>query len=343
MQFAAAQVQSDARPYARRAGPGGLRAGLEFNAITPRPAPDCGRAAIVARRQRSWAGIEAVDVEMRSEGGFDLDLRDARPRLLFTVAAVGGHVAIKSERGGGFLAPASTAGPLSFVPADTPAWARGKARLFRQLALHIDIAVAASTLAEDIDPDVIATPRLMFADPCLSHLCQLFADECAGPRPMARLYGDSLCVSLMVALFHAPMPDPRAASRGGLAPWQMLRLQDYVDAHLADDLSLRVLAQLVGLSPCHLCRAFKQSAGLTLFEWLRRRRVDHAQQLLLRGDLSIAEVALEAGFSDQSHLTRAFGRTVGTTPAAWQRARTSVRLAEVRPQRAIENIRRAFN
>jgi AraC family transcriptional regulator len=154
---------------------------------------------------------------------------------------------------------------------------------------------------------------------------------------MARLYGDSLCVSLMVALFHPPAAEPRSVIRGGLAPWQMFRVQDYIEAHLANDLGLNMLAELVGLSASHLCRAFKQSAGLTPFEWLRRRRVDRAQQLLLEGDLPISQIALEAGFSGQSHLTHAFGRVVETTPAAWQREHMNARLVPLPKQAKLAN------
>jgi hypothetical protein len=103
---------------------------------------------------------------MRCEGLLEADMRHTRPRLLFTVAEVGGHVAITSEARGS-SSPSSTGGPLSLVPADTPVWARGKVRLFRQLTLQIDIAVAASTLEQDIDPGVAMRPRLMFSDPCL--------------------------------------------------------------------------------------------------------------------------------------------------------------------------------
>ncbi len=67
------------------------------------------------------------------------------------------------------------------------------------------------------------------------------------------------------------------------------------------------------------CLLFKSSTGMTPHRWLLDARIGRAKQLLLDGDLPLAEVALETGFSEQSHLTRVFRSLVGTTPAAWQR------------------------
>jgi len=68
-------------------------------------------------------------------------------------------------------------------------------------------------------------------------------------------------------------------------------------------------------------RAFREATGLPPHRWLRAFRVERAKELMLSGSLSLAQIAYECGFSDQSHFTRVFSQSVRMTPAAWRRAR----------------------
>ncbi len=113
-----------------------------------------------------------------------------------------------------------------------------------------------------------------------------------------------------------PVPPPRA--RGGLAPTAMRRVREYIDAHLSDSIDLTVLAAIAGLSMFHFARAFKQSSGVTPHQYLVQRRVERAQRMLTATDLSLSEVALANGFSDQSHLARHFRQLLGTTPGEFR-------------------------
>jgi AraC-like DNA-binding protein len=83
--------------------------------------------------------------------------------------------------------------------------------------------------------------------------------------------------------------------------------------------SLKELAALVGLSRFQLLRSFSRRMGITPHAFLIQRRVILAQQLL-RGGQPVAQVAMETGFSDQSHLTRVFARQVGVTPGSYRSA-----------------------
>jgi AraC-like DNA-binding protein len=109
-----------------------------------------------------------------------------------------------------------------------------------------------------------------------------------------------------------PAPIPRA--RGGLSPSTMRRVQEYIDAHLSEPIDLGMLARTAGLSLFHFAREFKQSAGVTPHHYLVQRRISSAQKMLVRTELSLSEVALAVGFSDQSHLARHFRHILGTTP-----------------------------
>jgi len=83
--------------------------------------------------------------------------------------------------------------------------------------------------------------------------------------------------------------------------------------------SLAALAALAGLSRYQLVRQFSKVHGLPPFAWLQQHRVRHAQALIAKG-MPLSDAALNSGFSDQSHLTRAFARYLGFTPGTWQRA-----------------------
>jgi transcriptional regulator of acetoin/glycerol metabolism/AraC-like DNA-binding protein len=115
-----------------------------------------------------------------------------------------------------------------------------------------------------------------------------------------------------------PAPAPQA--RGGLPSHTMRRVCDYVDAHLSESIDLTELAAVAGLSLFHFAREFKQSAGVTPHYYLVRRRVERAHHMLARTALSLSEVALAAGFADQSHLTRHFRRMIGMTPGEFRRS-----------------------
>ena len=108
---------------------------------------------------------------------------------------------------------------------------------------------------------------------------------------------------------------------GGLAPWQTeLALRLLLD-DLCATFPVADLARLCGLSRSYFTRAFKISMGLPPHHWLMNYRIHRAQEMLERTNDSISAIALSCGFSDQSHLTRMFHATVGSSPAAWRRQR----------------------
>jgi AraC family transcriptional regulator len=114
---------------------------------------------------------------------------------------------------------------------------------------------------------------------------------------------------------------PRPIPRGGFATWQSRRLAAHVDANLAGKLVIKDLAASLGLSVGHFCRAFKCTFGMPARIWIRQRRIELAQGLMLTTAASLSEIALSCGMSDQSHFTRSFRRTVGESPSSWRQTR----------------------
>jgi AraC-like DNA-binding protein len=115
----------------------------------------------------------------------------------------------------------------------------------------------------------------------------------------------------------------RQFARGGLAPWQLRRAYEFIDANLASDPSISDVADQCGLSSGYFSRAFKRESGFSPHRWLMKRRVERAKGLLRASDLRLAEIAQVCGFVDQSHFARAFSRSEGCSPGRWRRLHRS--------------------
>lgn len=111
--------------------------------------------------------------------------------------------------------------------------------------------------------------------------------------------------------------------RGGLAPWQVRKVQAHIVAHLDQPIRSRDLAAILRMEPCHFSRAFRNSFGEPPIEYLIRRRMERAQELMLSTDAPLSVIALECGLADQAHFSRLFRRIVGESPRAWRRARVA--------------------
>lgn len=100
----------------------------------------------------------------------------------------------------------------------------------------------------------------------------------------------------------------------GLPPYKLQQVIEYIDEHLAERLSLETIAQQIGISQFYFCHLFKQSMGVSPYQYLLKQRIERSKQLLLQTRPNIADIALTVGFSNQSHFTRQFKQVVGITP-----------------------------
>ena len=106
---------------------------------------------------------------------------------------------------------------------------------------------------------------------------------------------------------------------GGLAPRALKKVREHIDAHLARKIDQSRLAGIAGLSTSYFSRAFKQTIGMPPHRYVLMRRLGAAAELIRKTSKPLAEVAIEVGFSDQSHFTRTFTRLTGETPGALSR------------------------
>jgi AraC-like DNA-binding protein len=118
-------------------------------------------------------------------------------------------------------------------------------------------------------------------------------------------------------------PHSREGSRasGGLLAWQVRKVREYVDAHIAGRVLVLDLSAVVKLSEGHFSRMFKRTFGLSPHAFVLRRRLELAARLMLESTESQTDIALHCGFTDQAHLCKHFRRSMGESPAAWRRAR----------------------
>jgi AraC family transcriptional regulator len=159
-------------------------------------------------------------------------------------------------------------------------------------------------------------------DPVIGRLGALGRRELNVGGAGGRLYLEGIAAMLTVHLLrsYGSSERPPIAHRGGLAPRQVGRVLDYIDAHLTDELGLVELAAIAELSPHHFGEAFKISVGKSPHRFLTETRVRRALELLHDKDRSIAEIAREVGFSGQSRLTENFRRVTGLTPGRFRRS-----------------------
>lgn len=168
-------------------------------------------------------------------------------------------------------------------------------------------------------------------DPVLHHLAEMILpfvrEKTAPPSLFVHQYVQMLCARL-VLIYRANI-STRKFYRGGLSPLQKRRALELLEQNLAGDLRLNRLASECGLSTSYFCRCFRVTFGTSVHKFVVKKRIERAQQLLLRSKRSLAEIAIEAGFTNQCAFSRTFGLVIGTPPARWRaehlvRARRSV-------------------
>lgn len=111
----------------------------------------------------------------------------------------------------------------------------------------------------------------------------------------------------------------RSRLQRGLASWQAKRVTSYIEDKLDSTIRVSDLAGLVRLSSSHFFRAFRETFGETPFNYVMKRRMVRAQQLMLTSRVPLSQVALACGMCDQAHFSRTFRRIVGTNPGVWRR------------------------
>ncbi|MDB6142461.1 MAG: araC 1 [Pseudomonas sp.] len=160
-------------------------------------------------------------------------------------------------------------------------------------------------------------------DKVIYHLARAMLSSLNSPATANALLIDSTLLALCNHATRRYGQLAIATEKGGarLSGWQERRVKELIEHHLGqNNLLVSDLAHVCGLSRSYFSRAFKATTGLAPHEWMIRRRIEKARQLLLQTpEMTASEIALVCGFSDQSHFTHLFLKSQGLTPCAWRR------------------------
>jgi AraC family transcriptional regulator len=277
---------------------------------------------IARRRLKNWGAIQADTVKVTRRETFE-DGFQARRHLLIAYE--------RAERDDGETLieglPKSTLREfnckLSFVPAGHRFYGWQTPRVLTRVTyLYIDLQDPLFDPGSGIDWPTIS-PRLFFFDQAVWDTALKLKAEIGNPDPCSRQYAEALSLVLMHELIRLERAPSTAAGprRGGLPGWQQRRLTDFIEEHLAQEISLAALAALADLSLYHFARAFTQSFGVPPHRYHMARRIDRARSLLQKPALSVTQIGIQIGFRETSSFTRAFRRLTGLTPTEYRRHR----------------------
>jgi AraC family transcriptional regulator len=216
---------------------------------------------------------------------------------------------------------------LTFVPAGHvyhDEWQEPSV-LTRILYCYFDPARMPTHHETNVVPATFAA-RLFFEDATLSDTARKFRRliERAGTHSSPYLEALGIVLAHELIRLNAGAPRIEVPVRGGLASWQQRVITTYIEEHLAEQISLTTLAQLVSLSPYHFCRAFRQSFGTPPHRYHSSHRIERAKTLLVESASSVTEIGLAVGFQETSSFTTAFRKATGQTPMAYRRSHTSI-------------------
>jgi len=187
------------------------------------------------------------------------------------------------------------------------------------LALSLSVETMEQAVPEPFTNRPVNLVPLMAGPPdrVLTHLIFAIEAEVKSGCPAGRLLLETLG-NTTVSTWHNVFPPASPRQYGGLARDRLARVVDYIEAHLAKDLSVAELAGVACLSRYHFGKMFRHSLGESVHRYVTRRRIERAQALLRPGILSLPEIAETVGFSDQSHFTTVFKRHLQVTPRAYR-------------------------
>jgi AraC family transcriptional regulator len=271
----------------------------------------------VTRRALTWCGmaVEIVDpsdvcrLEVRYHG-------PAHLLILFEESARNEGPACIEERAR--LRLRNHKSKLLFVPAGREYYDFKESSTFgRATYFHFD----PSGLPSQSAGGRVSLPAQLFVeDAGLRDIAIKLRSLVEATEPIDRVYCESLGVVLAHELVRVCSGATRTTLKGGLAGWQQRAVANYIEEHIADQISLATLADIARLSSFHFSRAFKQTFGMPPHRFHTHRRIECAKSLLTDSTASITAVGIVVGFSDTSSFSTAFRKVTGGTPTSFQRS-----------------------
>lgn len=268
-------------------------------------------AAVLLKRTGSWAGGKAVLLDRQPHSNrTEFRHRLAAHAIVLHLEGANARFVFRCN-GGSQVVGGSTLGRVTFIPAshELAGWSDYPTRV-RHIVVLLDPKM--------IDVELGEPPDLPFHfdlnDGVIASRMRALQAELDNPGPLGRLYVDSLSCEIAIRLVRRHTAKPARQHRGGLSPRRLRMVKEYIEENLPHQITLSDIAAIAGVSSAHFCRAFHKSVGVPSHRYIVRRRIELAKGLLAESRMPIAEIALAAGFGNQSHLTKHFRGVVGTTP-----------------------------
>jgi len=298
----------------------GISIGLPGFPSSPPSIVEISPPDIARRRLANWGAIQADAVKVTRRETFEDGFQAGR-HLLIAYERAERHDGETLIEG----LPKSTlrefSCKLSFVPAGHRFYGWQTPRVLTRVTyFYIDLQDPLFHLESGIPCPAIG-PRLFFFDQAIWDTALKLKAEIGNSDPGSHQYAEALSLVLMHELIQLERSPSGAARplRGGLPAWQQKRVVEFIQEHLAEEISLTALAELVDLSLYHFARAFKQSFGTPPHHYLMARRMDLARSLLQSPALSVTQIGIQIGFRETSSFTRAFRKFIGLTPTEYRR------------------------
>jgi AraC family transcriptional regulator len=213
-------------------------------------------------------------------------------------------------------------GDISITPAEIPCLCQSDGKdHYLQIRIGVQFLQQVAREANELDVSYVELlPKFRVRDSQIEQIGMMLYGELKTGGLAGQLYVDSLANVLVVHLLRNYSTARTCVDlhEGKLNSYQLLEVTDYINEHLAQDIKLADLAQLLRMSQFHFCRLFKQSIGKTPHQYLIQQRVERSKQLLQRQDIAIGDVALQCGFNSHSHLGKWFRKLIGITPKSYR-------------------------
>jgi AraC family transcriptional regulator len=220
---------------------------------------------------------------------------------------------------------------LSLVHLDVALAVKAERRDARDAADGVpSFKVSAKRLARGSGNIEAAPAQDKFEDPVIRRLSDALAATELAHDPHSAICADALRLAILTRQFSREANPGRTGTASGedhagrhvrsLQKWRLKRVVEYVDENLGGKITLQDLAVVAGLSRMHFAAQFRASVGMRPHEYLLKRRIECAEELLKQADISLVDVALTVGFQTQAHFTTVFKRFAGDTPYQWRSA-----------------------
>jgi len=275
-----------------------------------------------------------IHIQQRTADGFAVQLRSDSsgvlevpefPNVLVSIH-IGRAARMSCSRGGVSHTGSAVHGDIDIIPAGVPALWQMHDDNDRALLMSLPVPML-DMVAEENGfgarggvSGIELRNRFMVRDHQLESIGWAMKSEMEMGSPSGQLYLDGLALSVAARLVaghsSTAVEGPR---RGGLDGRRLKRTLEFIEAHLSEELSLMRLAAVAEMSVSHFRAGFRESVGTAVHQYVIERRIERAKSLLMRDGQTIAEIALAAGFTHQSHLARHMQRSTGFSPLEMKR------------------------